>query len=231
MRLVPEVEETGAFHQPAAHGIRALAAAHFAYCGEEPGIALFEQFAQHLAAKQIAFAVLHRLAAVKDFRLRREGSEEILREGVDRIDPEAATRAIEYPREKRPCPLARVRIALRAQVDELFRQLCVAHAHPAGQHLVDAHGHFRRARLGEGEAQDLRGIGTRLQQQAEHARGQHLRLAGARAGRQPDAFLRVHRVHLVALKRIDLAAHAAPPSASSSASMWGSHSSSRISWS
>ena len=45
--------------------------------------------------------------------------------------------------------------------------------------------HFGRARLGEGEAQDRAGIDA-AQQQPQHARRQHLRLAGAGRGRQPD---------------------------------------------
>ena len=57
---------------------------------------------------------------------------------------------------------------------------------------VDALRHLGRARLGEGQAQDRGGIDAG-EQQPQHARRQHLGLAGAGRGRQPDLPARVRR--------------------------------------
>ena len=72
-----------------------------------------------------------------------------------------------------------------AQRDQVGGKAGAVHLHPGGQPVMDAIGHFRRARLGEGEAEDLFGAHP-LQQQAEDARGQHMGLSGAGGGRQPD---------------------------------------------
>jgi hypothetical protein len=62
-----------------------------------------------------------------------------------------------------------------------------------------------------------------LQQEPQHAGGQHLGLAGAGRGGKPHRAMRRHGAGLVALQGIDLAHSALPPRPC--------HSSSRINWS
>ena len=66
---------------------------------------------------------------------------------------------------------------------EVGPEFAVLEPHPSGEPRADAVGHLGRRGLGEGQAQD-RFRPRALQQQAQHARGQHLRLAGPRRGRK-----------------------------------------------
>lgn len=116
------------------------------------------------------------------------------------LDAQAPTRRVENAREERPGPFAKLRrrdLAQRAQVGE---QLGLGHPHPGGEAAIDPLRHLGSARLGEGEAQDRLGRDTR-EQQAEHAGGQHLRLAGARRGGQPDMGLGIAGGGLRTLQR------------------------------
>ena len=67
---------------------------------------------------------------------------------------------------------------------EIARELPILHLYPGGEAAMNALRHFRSPRLGEGEAQYVLRRHSD-QQQAEHARGQHMRLARARRRRKP----------------------------------------------
>jgi hypothetical protein len=189
-----------------------------------------EQIGQHLPGQQRAVAVLHRPGAGRQLRLVRERAEQPLREGVDRIDPQPAARAIEHSGEKGARAGAGIGIGGRADRRQPLGELRIGQPHPLRQRAVDPVRHLGRAGLGEGQAQDLRGRHVLLQKQPQHARGQHLRLAGPRRGGEPDGLVRADRVHLVAVQRMDRCGTAHPASPSSDV-MCGSHSSSRMSWS
>ena len=77
----------------------------------------------------------------------------------------------------------RLRIVRFAEVQQVGSELAVLQPHPGREPRADAVGHFGRRRLGEGEAED-RFRARALEQQPQHARGQHLRLAGSRRSRQ-----------------------------------------------
>ncbi len=51
---------------------------------------------------------------------------------------------------------------------QLLVERLVGHAHPLGEAIADASRHFRRARLGERQAQDRIGVYA-LKQQTQHA--------------------------------------------------------------
>ena len=223
-RPLPQVHVPRAAHQPAADRIGSLALAHL---GDRPGdarVAFGQQVRENIAAQEVALAVFHWTRSGQHARFAGEGGKQILGEGVDRIDPQSAAGAIEDAGEQRPGSRARFWVAGRAQKRQFARQLRIVHPDPARQYRVDTHCHFSRARLGESEAQDLRRIGTRFEQQPQHTRRQDLRLAGPRAGRKPHAVLRIDREALLVLQFVDGPAHAVSPP-----SWCAIHSSSRIS--
>ena len=186
---------------------------------------------EHFAREQFAGAVLHRLRAGRQVGFLGKVGEQPLRKRVDRVDPQPAARAIEHPGEQGTGALASFDRGIRTERLEFAEELGVFQPHPARQHRIDPRRHFRRARLGEGEAQDFGWIHTGTQQHAQHARRQHLRLAGPGAGGQPDVVLRVGGEQLLVLERIDLASAAHPPAPSPACASATDHSSSRISWS
>ena len=112
--------------KPAAHRIGTLALAHLGNRAGNAWIALGEEVGKDFAAQEVTFAVLHRARSRQDARLARESSEEVLREGVDRIDPQSAAGAIEDAGEQRPGPRARFWVAGRAQKRQFARQLRIA---------------------------------------------------------------------------------------------------------
>ena len=190
------------------------------------GLGAQDQVDQHLAHQQIAFAVFQRARSGAQARLFGKGGEQPLRKGVDRFDADAAARAIEHRGKPAARALACVRIAWRADCLKMLGQRGIGQAHPVGQPFSDTLRHFRRACLGERQAQDLVGLHPRFQQQPQHARGQHLGLAGACRGAQPDGAIGIDRVQLVAVERMDrIAAVLAPAHGVSSRPC---HSSSRI---
>ena len=158
-----------------------------------------QQGRQRLARQHRLFACLQRSKAGGQTRLDRKRGEQALAEPMDRLNAQAATRRIEHACKQRARPRLQVRRALLAQRFQIGVQLRCRHPHPGGEPVVDPLRHFGRARLGEGQAQDRRRIGA-AQQQAKHARGEHLRLS--RAGRcgQPDVRVRIARRRLRALQ-------------------------------
>ena len=167
--------------------------------------------------KHLAVAVLHRICARHQACLFREGGEQPLRECVDRIDSQSAARSVEHLCEQGSRMGLGVSIEGRADCLQVDSQIGGFHPDPAGQHGVDPSCHFRSARLGEGEAKDLAGIDARTQQQAKHAGGKDLRLAGARRGGKPHAVARVDGERLIVLQCMDCAAaHSSRPIHSSS---------------
>ena len=159
----PQFARLGAGDQPGLRAIgRQLARQH----GERAAIILVRmhnQIGQHFASEQRARTVVHRDRARLQPRFLGKGGEQILRESVDRIDPQPTARTIENLGEQRACPSLRLRIELRADRAQLGRQSVGLHPHPARQRLVDARRHFGGARLGKGEAQDRARLDTGLQ--------------------------------------------------------------------
>ena len=180
---LPQVHVPGAAHQPAAHGVGAFATTHLGDCFDHRRRSSGQEVGQDFAAQQVAFAVFHRPCAGQHASFAREGSEQILRECVNRVDPQPPARTIEYAGKQGARACARVGIGGCAEIGEFTPQLRLVHAHPSGEHCIDPHCHFGRARLGKGQAQHLRRVRARFEQQSQHPCGEYLRLAGARAGR------------------------------------------------
>ena len=215
-----------ASHQPSAHRVRPFALAQFRNRGGEARIAPVQHVRQHPPTQQVSLPILDRTRSRYHPGFDGKRRQQILGESVDRIDPQAAAGRIEHTREQGPRPSANVGRRLRPEPRQLLAKFRVVHANPSRQNAVDPHRHLRGACLRESQAQDRRGTDAVLQQQAQHARGQHLRLASAGAGGKPHAFSRIDRVALCVGQRVDLTAHAP-----SSSSMRGNHSARRINWS
>ena len=148
-------------------------------------------------------------------RFERKALEQRLAEGVDGEDVDAA-RCVEHAREQsaRRDTLRRIGRAVN-QLRDLLVELRLVGERPASELGRQTVAHFGGRRLGEGEAQDALGLDA-VQQQARHAIGQHLGLAGAgigldpgRVARRRGAPLRVGRER----QRIDRRAHSSPPPA------------------
>ena len=118
--------------------------------------------------------------------LEREPAQESAAQGVDRHDREPA-RQLEYPREQTPRaldPLA-VRRPAGKRLELGHERRIVPGGGPGRQPLLDPHRHLGCRGLGEGDAQDAFGVAP-LQQQAQHAVGQHPGFAGAGIRGHPD---------------------------------------------
>ena len=222
----PDLPRFGAAHQPCLRPVRPHPQAEHGKRVEHRPVVVtlgrHQHVGEHLMRQQLAVAVLHRVRARHQARFFGEGGEQPLREGMDRIDPQAAARRVQHLREQGPGMRLRIGIDRRADSLQIGSEVNGIHPHPAGQHRIDPRRHFGGARLGEGEAEDLPRIDTGAQQQAQHPGGQHLRLAGAGRSGKPHAIARIDRQCLVALQGVNCAAaHVSRPI----------HSSRRISWS
>ena len=114
----------------------------------------------------------------------------ILAEGVNGQDLQAARR-LERLGEQTPRLLQFFRTAeVGADVCDFLRQLGIRQHRPLAKLTEQAVLHLRRCGLGEGEAQDFRGLGIG-QQQARHAIGERVRLAGAGVGGHPGRLARI----------------------------------------
>ena len=224
----------GRAYQPLVQRGRVLAHGELADAIEHPHImrplGFLDHVREHLAAEQFAAAIVEHPRARGKPGFLREIADQELGEGVDGVDPEPAAGAIEHAGEKAARTFTNFGRVGRPQVAELLEQFCFRQPHPARQHRVDAVGHFRRARLGKGQAQDLPRRDILAQQQAQHPRRQDLRLARPRRCREPDIVLRRGGEQLVVLERENETIPAAHAPLSLSVRRT-SHSSSRISWS
>ena len=127
-----------------------------------------------------------------------EGCEQRLREAVDGLDLQAAG-TVEYLGEQLPRPLPSLWTIAFAEVQEVRSEIAVLQPHPLREPASNAIGHFGGGCLGEGQAEDR--FWTRaLQQQAQHARGQHLGLARSGRCRQRRMHGGVGRHRLLALE-------------------------------
>ena len=132
--------------------------------------------------------------------LEREALQQPLAEGVDGLHLEAAGR-LDGDGEELAGALqllgrrARGRAASRA----CLRELRVGRGHPFGQPREHALRHLGGGRLGVGERQDALGRRAR-EQQAQHAHGEHVRLASAGVGADPRGGCGVGGRGLVALR-------------------------------
>ncbi len=135
-------------------------------------------------------ALVHHLEMRGESGLQREAAQQRLAEGVDGLDLHAA-RAIHHLGEQPAGDGAGLGARpLAAEVGEPVLQPFVGQSRPDAQRAVDADGHLRRRRLGEGQAEDARRRGAG-QHQPQHAVGQHLRLAGPGGGAHPHRRQRV----------------------------------------
>ncbi len=135
-------------------------------------------------------ALVHHVELRGEVRFQGEAAQQRLAEGVDGLDLHAAG-AVHHLGEQPAGAGPHVGVgAVAGQVGEVVFQAGVGERRPAGQRVVDADRHFRRRRLGEGQAEDARRLGSG-QHQAQHAVGQHLGLAGAGGGSDPDGAFRV----------------------------------------
>ena len=109
-----------------------------------------------------------------------------LAKSVNGLDTETGGR-IDDGGEQLPRARLHVGVGLPAvQVEQRLFQRRVIHHRPFAQPLDDAVGHFGGGGPGEGDAEDT--VGRRAaEQQAQHAVGQHGRLAGAGRRIDPDA--------------------------------------------
>ena len=132
-------------------------------------------------------ALVHHVEVRRDARLEREAAQQRLAEGVDGLDLHAA-RHIEHAREqpaRAACVVAAV--ALADQRAQLRAQLRVVRGRPSRPAFAHACGIAISAAAALVKVrQRMRGRRRAVQQQAEHAVGQHRRLAGAGGGRDPE---------------------------------------------
>ena len=151
--------------------------------GHDPG----QQFAR--------FALRKNLEMGRHVRLQRKTGQEGLTEGVDGLDTDAARR-LQHPGEQAagggdPGIVGR----LAGQFGQRLADLRFRLRRPIGQDIIEAHGHLRRRRAGEGQAQNGLGPGAR-QHQAKHPVGQNLGLAGPRRSPDPGRMGRIGGEHL-----------------------------------
>ena len=132
--------------------------------------------------------------------LERKALQQPLAEGVDGLHLEPAGR-LDGDGEQlaRPLHLVGASGAPVEQLGELALQARLVGRHPLGQPREHALRHLRGGGLGVGERQDA--LGRRAgQQQAQHAHGQHVRLAGAGVGADPSRGGGIGGGRLVALR-------------------------------
>ena len=179
--------QLGRADQIAFRGAFTEAAAERLHVADQPQVALplgrLQQLGKCPPLQRRLGAALERAEAGRQPRLDREPRQQRLAEGVNRLDRQPARR-IQHPREQR-ARLRHCRLVVRlAQREQLFAQRRIGHPHPGGEARLHPLRHLGRARLGEGEAED-RVRRRAVQQQPQHARAQHMRLARAGGGGEP----------------------------------------------
>ena len=128
--------------------------------------------------------------------LERKAAQQRLAEGVDRRDLDAARR-VEHPREELPgVAMYRPRAGCgRSALTSSCASAPVGIVVQLARRCVEPVGHLGRGGAGEGQAENARRVGA-VEHQRQQPVGQHLGLAGARRGRDPDRGGRVERLAL-----------------------------------
>ena len=174
----------------------------FILCGGENGVAGLLQQVERLAVVQHG-------EMRNDAGLDRKELQHALAKGMDGLDLEAA-RCFQRTGEELAGPRQQMIIGIgRSKLLQCGAQCVVVKRDPLAQPVEEAVGHFRRRRLGEGEAHDARGLGA-AQHEAHHTIDQNMGLAGARIGIDPHGGCRVGRLELRQTGR-GIEAHAPPP--------------------
>ena len=159
-----------------------------------------------------------------DRRLQWKTRQQILAEGVNGLDFQAARR---FQRLRKQCAGPRqffAAVGARPDLADFFTQRVIGHQSPGAKLVEQPRRHFRRRRLGIGQAQNA--FGPRPgQQQPRHPVGKGIGFAGARIGGDPGRAVRIGRV----LGRIGLLRGGAH--ASSSSETESCHSRTRARWS
>ena len=152
--------------------------------------------------QRVALVLVEDGEARRHAGLERKALQQPLAEGVDGLHLEAARR-LDGDGEQLPRPLHLGRGGRAVeQLGELALQARLVGRHPLGQPGEHALRHLRGGGLGVGERQDA--LGRRAaEQQAQHAHGQHVRLAGAGVGADPGGGGRVGGGRLVALRLLE----------------------------
>ena len=151
--------------------------------------------------KRIRIALVEHLEVSGHVGLEGELVEEPLAEGVDGLDLQAARR-FQGGREE-PAgagELAGIR-APALQLANLLGELRIVEPRPFGERVEDALRHLGRRGAGEGEAEDMAGIGAGKEQPHDAAR-EHEGLARAGIGRDPGRGARVRCRGLRELRRV-----------------------------
>ena len=150
-----------------------------------------EHFRHGVVEQRARFQIVEHGEMRRYARFERRDVQEPLAEGVDRVDLEPARR-LDGPGEQPTGEQQAFRAGAHAlEVEQLVGEPGIVQRHPAPEPVEHTDRHVRRRRLGEGEAEDARGRHA-LQQQPQHAVGEHLGLARAGIGGDPggDARLR-----------------------------------------
>ena len=140
--------------------------------------------------------ILDHLETRRDIRFEGKQMQQLFAEGVNGLDLQPARcfhRARKQPPGEGQAGGFDLRLASRK---DCSAQLVVAEPRPFRQFAKHADRHVRGRRLGEGQAQDARGRHA-IEQQADHALCQHMRLARSGIGGHPCRDARIGGAHLV----------------------------------
>ena len=110
---------------------------------------------QRLPGQPGLFALVEGAKARRQFGFQREGGQQLLAKAVNGLDAQAAAGGFQHFGEEAPGLLLLLRPMIFAQCDQVTRQRGPVHLNPCRQSVMDAVRHFRGARLGEGQAQDI----------------------------------------------------------------------------
>ena len=194
------------------------------------GCRLGQRLVHGLFEQGRALLVVENFEARRHAGLERKALQEALAEGVDGLHLEAARR-LDGPGEQPACVQHHVgRRRAIEQVGKRRFEFRVVRRHPFGETIEHARRHLRRRRLGVGERQDALRLDA-VEQQAQHAHGEHVRLAGAGIGADPGGRRGIGGCGLIAPR---LLAHGGKPAgrteeahAQSSSPLSTSHSATR----
>ena len=166
-------------------------------------VASAEHLVDRLGQQPAPLVVVEDGKARRHAGLERKALQQPLAEGVDGLHLEAAGR-LDGDGEQLAGALALLgRRGPVEQLLELARELRVGRGHPFGQPREHALRHLGGGGLGVGERQDALGRRTG-EQQAQHAHGQHVRLAGAGVGAHPRGGRGVGGGGLVAARLVEM---------------------------